>query len=41
MVRAGTDVLLTTQYLDEADQLAQRVVIVDKTRSSPTARRAS
>jgi ABC-2 type transport system ATP-binding protein len=30
MVRAGTDVLLTTQYLDEADQLAQRVVIVDK-----------
>ncbi len=32
MVRAGTDVLLTTQYLDEADQLAQRVVIVDKGR---------
>jgi ABC-2 type transport system ATP-binding protein len=25
----GTDVLLTTQYLDEADQLAARVVIVD------------
>jgi ABC-2 type transport system ATP-binding protein len=25
----GTDVLLTTQYLDEADQLAGRVVIVD------------
>src|SRR4029450_2912527 len=32
MVRAGTDVLLTTQYLDEADQLAQRVVIVDQGR---------
>ncbi len=32
MVAAGTDVLLTTQYLDEADQLAQRVVIVDKGR---------
>jgi ABC-2 type transport system ATP-binding protein len=32
LVRAGTDVLLTTQYLDEADQLAQRVVIVDKGR---------
>jgi ABC-2 type transport system ATP-binding protein len=30
LVAAGTDVLLTTQYLDEADQLAQRVVIVDK-----------
>ncbi len=29
LARAGTDVLLTTQYLDEADQLANRVVIVD------------
>jgi ABC-2 type transport system ATP-binding protein len=29
LVAAGTDVLLTTQYLDEADQLAHRVVIVD------------
>ena len=26
----GTDVLLTTQYLDEADHLAARIVIVDK-----------
>jgi ABC-2 type transport system ATP-binding protein len=25
----GTDVLLTTQYLDEADQLAGRIVIID------------
>ena len=25
----GTDVLLTTQYLDEADQLASQIVIVD------------
>jgi ABC-2 type transport system ATP-binding protein len=29
LVDAGTDVLLTTQYLDEADQLAGRIVIVD------------
>jgi ABC-2 type transport system ATP-binding protein len=29
LVRHGTDVLLTTQYLDEADQLADRVIIVD------------
>jgi ABC-2 type transport system ATP-binding protein len=29
LVAAGTDVLLTTQYLDEADQLAHQVVIVD------------
>jgi ABC-2 type transport system ATP-binding protein len=28
----GTDVLLTTQYLDEADQLAARIVIVDRGR---------
>jgi ABC-2 type transport system ATP-binding protein len=29
LVAGGTDVLLTTQYLDEADQLASDVVIVD------------
>ena len=29
LAAAGTDVLLTTQYLDEADQLAARIVIVD------------
>jgi len=29
LVGRGTDVLLTTQYLDEADQLAARIVIVD------------
>jgi ABC-2 type transport system ATP-binding protein len=29
LVAAGTDVLLTTQYLDEADQLAADVVIID------------
>jgi ABC-2 type transport system ATP-binding protein len=28
----GTDVLLTTQYLDEADHLADRVVIIDRGR---------
>jgi ABC-2 type transport system ATP-binding protein len=29
LVSQGTDVLLTTQYLDEADQLASQIVIVD------------
>jgi ABC-type multidrug transport system ATPase subunit len=29
LVGGGTDVLLTTQYLEEADQLARDVVIVD------------
>jgi ABC-2 type transport system ATP-binding protein len=29
LVAAGTDVLLTTQYLDEADQLASEIAIVD------------
>jgi ABC-2 type transport system ATP-binding protein len=33
LVQAGTDVLLTTQYLDEADQLASEVVIVDHGRT--------
>jgi ABC-2 type transport system ATP-binding protein len=26
----GTTILLTTQYLDEADQLAGQIVIIDK-----------
>jgi ABC-2 type transport system ATP-binding protein len=30
--RAGTDVLLTTQYLDEADHLAATIVIIDRGR---------
>ncbi|MET0727791.1 MAG: ATP-binding cassette domain-containing protein [Acidimicrobiales bacterium] len=30
LVAAGTDVLLTTQYLEEADQLARDIVIVDR-----------
>jgi ABC-2 type transport system ATP-binding protein len=29
LVAAGTDVLLTTQYLDEADHLAGQIVIID------------
>lgn len=29
LVRAGTTLLLTTQYLDEADQLADNIIIVD------------
>jgi ABC-2 type transport system ATP-binding protein len=33
LVHAGTDVLLTTQYLDEADHLASQIVIVDHGRT--------
>jgi ABC-2 type transport system ATP-binding protein len=33
LVEGGTDVLLTTQYLDEADQLATQIVIVDHGRT--------
>ncbi len=32
LVREGTTLLLTTQYLDEADQLADRIVVVDQGR---------
>src|SRR6202022_4582759 len=44
LAEAGTDVLLTTQYLDEADHLAGRVVIIDHGRviadGSPAALKA-
>jgi ABC-2 type transport system ATP-binding protein len=33
LVEAGTDVLLTRQYLDEADQLAGRIAIIDHGRT--------
>src|SRR5262249_17613925 len=33
LVQTGTDVLLTTQYLDEADQLASQIVILDHGRT--------
>jgi ABC-2 type transport system ATP-binding protein len=33
LVGQGTDVLLTTQYLDEADHLASRIVIIDHGRA--------
>lgn len=33
LVGGGTDVLLTTQYLEEADQLADHIVIIDHGRS--------
>jgi ABC-2 type transport system ATP-binding protein len=33
LVERGTDVLLTTQYLDEADQLAGEIVIIDHGRA--------
>jgi ABC-2 type transport system ATP-binding protein len=36
LVRSGTDVLMTTQYLEEADQLADHVVIVDHGRAIAT-----
>jgi len=36
LVEAGTDVLLTTQYLDEADNLASQIVIVDHGRAVAT-----
>ena len=32
LVADGTTVLLTTQYLEEADQLAERIVVIDKGR---------
>ena len=37
----GTTVLLTTQQLDEADQLADRIAVVDHGRVSPKAPRAA
>jgi ABC-2 type transport system ATP-binding protein len=33
LVRGGSTVLLTTQYLDEADQLADRVMVIDRGRT--------
>ena len=32
LVREGTTILLTTQYLDEADQLADRIAVIDRGR---------
>jgi ABC-2 type transport system ATP-binding protein len=36
LVESGTDVLLTTQYLDEADHLASWIVIIDQGRTVAT-----
>jgi ABC-2 type transport system ATP-binding protein len=36
LVDSGTDVLLTTQYLDEADHLASQIVIIDQGRAVAT-----
>ena len=41
LVSAGTTVLLTTQYLEEADQLADRITMLLRARSSPEAPRRS
>ncbi len=30
LVAEGSTVLLTTQYLDEADQLADRIAVIDR-----------
>lgn len=40
LVAAGTTVLLSTQYLEEADRLAQRVVILDEGRVAADGRPA-
>jgi ABC-2 type transport system ATP-binding protein len=32
LVKSGSTILLTTQYLDEADQLADRIVVIDEGR---------
>ena len=32
LVEQGTTLLLTTQYLEEADQLADNIVVIDKGR---------
>ena len=37
----GTDILLTTHYLDEANELADQVVVIDHGQVSPPARPAS
>ena len=41
LVATGTDVLLTTHYLEEADELADRVVVIDHGRAIASARSAS
>ena len=35
LVAKGTTILLTTQYLEEADQLADSIVVIDGGRLSP------
>ena len=35
---SGTTIVLTTQYLEEADRLAERISVIDGARSSPRAR---
>ena len=45
LVRDGCTVLLTTQYLDEADQLADRIAVIDRgvkvAEGTPTSSKAS
>ena len=41
LVREGSTVLLTTQYLDEADQLADRIQVIDRGRTVAWARPTS
>ena len=41
LTKAGTTVLLTTHYIDEADRLADRVIVLAEDGSSPIQRRGS
>ena len=41
LVAAGVTIFLTTQYLEEADQLADRIAVLDQAGSSPRARPTS
>ena len=40
MAGKGRTIVLTTHYLDEADSVADRIVVINNGKSSPTARRA-
>ena len=41
LAAAGVTILLTTQYMDEADQLADRIAVIDHGRRSPRGRAGS
>ena len=41
LAAAGTDILLTTHYLDEADELADHAVVIDHGRAIASGTSAS